>query len=72
MFEFLVDFRIPWGRFGEPLDSFAGMAAKVKTVLAPARELDFQGSWGGRDRSFLRSLRERRIERPLLRDVGII
>ena len=32
--------------FGSLLDSFSGMAAKVKTVLAPARELDFQGLGG--------------------------
>ena len=29
--------------FGSFLSIFSGMAAKVKTVLAPARELDFQG-----------------------------
>ena len=46
LFEFLVDFRVPWERFWGFLDIFSGMAAKVKTVLAPARELDFQGLGG--------------------------
>ena len=32
--------------FESLLDSFSGMAAKVKTMLAPARELDFQGLGG--------------------------
>ena len=50
---------------------FSGMGAKVKTVLVPAREFDFQGL-GGSDRSFLRALCERRFERPLLKDFGLI
>ena len=66
LFEFVVDFRVPWVRFGNLLGIFSGMGAKVKTVLAPTRELDFQGL-GGRYGSFLKALRERRFERPLLR-----
>ena len=42
-FEVLVDFKVPWECFWEFFGYFSGMAAKVKTVLAPARELDFQG-----------------------------
>ena len=46
LFEFFVDFRVSWGRFWSLLGIFSGMGAKVETVLAPAREFDFQGLGG--------------------------
>ena len=50
------------GTFGSLLGIFSGMGVKVKTVLSPAREFDFQGL-GGSESVVFRALCEHRFER---------
>ena len=72
LFEFLVDFGVPWERFWELFGHLFGHGCESENSAGAYTGARFSRITGGRLRSFLKALRERRFERPLLKGSGPI
>ena len=72
LFEILVDFKVPWGRFFESFGHLFGHGCESEDSAGACTGARFSRFMGVRDRSFLRALCERRFERLLLRGFGPI
>ena len=66
-FKFLVDCKVTWNCFSVPFGHLLEHGCECENSAGACMGARFSRFMGGQDRFFLRALRERRFERPLLK-----